>query len=151
MNTSSQITIRAPLDAIFETTSDLAKWPEMLPHYRYVHFLERSGEKSVIVMAARRGVIPIAWVSELIVDREKKEVHFHHLRYWTKGMDVVWTYEEKGDGVLVTIRHDLRFRVPWLAFLMEPIIANFIHAVAGRTLATFQTLLEKEHGTTGQA
>ena len=62
-----------------------------------------------------------------------------------KGMVVVWSYVQQEDGVLVTITHDLNFRIPALAPLAEYIIGNhFIDPVAGRTLRTFKELLEKE-------
>ena len=37
-------------------------------------------------MAANRSGIPISWMSEQIIDREKFEVRFHHLKAFTKGM-----------------------------------------------------------------
>jgi hypothetical protein len=44
----------------------------------------------------------------------------------------------------VEIIHDLKFRVPWLAWLTEPIISGFfIHNVANKTLATFKAHLEQ--------
>lgn len=144
MHTESTILIKAPLEKIFAVTSDLERWPAVLPHYRYVRFLERRPGGGVVSMGANRGVIPISWVSDLEVDSEKKEVHFRHLKAWTKGMHVVWQYElqEDGETVLVRIVHDLRYRIPWLAPVVEPIIGDFIHAVAGRTLATFRKHLE---------
>ena len=39
MRTSNVITIQAPLPRIFATASDLARWPDFLPHYRYNRFL----------------------------------------------------------------------------------------------------------------
>jgi ribosome-associated toxin RatA of RatAB toxin-antitoxin module len=143
METESSIVIQAPLERIFAVTSDLERWPAVLPHYRHVRFLERREDGGVISMAAMRGILPISWVSDLRVDPVAREVHFFHLKKWTKGMKVVWTYTPQEDGVLVKITHDLRFRVPALAWLFEPIIGNFIHAVAGRTLATFKQFLER--------
>ncbi len=97
-------------------------------------------------MACWRGFVPISWVSKHEVDPTKREQHFTHLKAWTKGMVVVWTYEERADGGTdVTIIHDLKFRVPALAFLIEPIIGHgFIDPVANKTLATFKRLLEAE-------
>jgi len=66
-------------------------------------------------MAARRSGIPIKWTSEQIIDRDRVEVHFHHLKAFSKGMRVVWTFEERPEGVLVTIVHDMHFRIPALA------------------------------------
>lgn len=147
MHSSNSITIQAPLERVFELTSDLEQWPRVLPHYRYIKYFSREGNKSHVKMAAKRGVIPIAWESIHIVDRDKKEQHFSHLKAWTKGMEVVWTYAQlPGDeGVKVEIVHDLKFRFPPLTPIAEPIIGGFfIEHVANQTLSTFKTILEEE-------
>src|SRR5207253_8706002 len=66
----------------------------------------------------------IKWTSEVTVDRDRVEIHFQHLKAFTKGMHVVWTFDEKPDGVLVTILHDLNFRVKILAPLADKIIGR---------------------------
>jgi ribosome-associated toxin RatA of RatAB toxin-antitoxin module len=142
--TSASILMRAPRQAIFETAADLSKWPEILPHYRYIHYFEKSPERNIVKMAAVRSGIPISWVSEQWIDRERCEVRFRHLKAFTKGMEVVWTFEETPDGVKVTIIHDLRFRIPALAPLADPIIGGFfIDHIAGRTLACMKEHLER--------
>jgi hypothetical protein len=71
------------------------------------------------------------------------EVRFHHLKAFTKGMDVVWTFDEKPEGVLVQIIHDLRFRVPALAPLADSIIGGFfISHIANQTLRCMKAHLE---------
>jgi len=144
MNTESSIVIRAPKQRIFDVTSDLSRWPELLPHYRYIDYLERGDDRHIVKMACHRDGIPISWVSEQIIDRERLEIHFLHLRAFTKGMAVVWTFDERPEGTLVRIVHVLRFRVPALAPLAEPIIGGFfIENIANKTLRTFKAHLEK--------
>jgi ribosome-associated toxin RatA of RatAB toxin-antitoxin module len=136
--------MRAPRDAIFETAADLSHWPDILPHYRYIHYFERSPERNIVKMAAVRSGIPISWVSEQRIDREHCEVRFRHLKAFTKGMEVVWTFEQTPEGVRVTILHDLQFRIPALAPLADPIIGGFfIGHIAGRTLACMKDYLER--------
>jgi len=74
------------------------------------------------------------------------EVHFTHLKAFTKGMVVVWKYEPTPEGpVKVTITHDLKFRVPFLSVLAEPIIGHgFVEPVARKTLTRFKKILEEE-------
>jgi ribosome-associated toxin RatA of RatAB toxin-antitoxin module len=135
--------MRAPKMSIFETAANLELWPKILPHYRYIHYLERSPNRNVVVMAARRSGIPIKWTSEQIINREKTEVRFHHLKAFSKGMDVVWTFTEKPEGVLVEIVHDLDFRIPFLASIAEPIIGDFFtHNVANKTLRCMKNYME---------
>ena len=61
----------APKTAIFQAAADLELWPKILPHYRYIQFLERAPDRNIVVMAARRSGIPISWTSEQIIDRER--------------------------------------------------------------------------------
>src|SRR6266446_3232397 len=117
--------------------------PKILPHYRYIRFLERSPDRNIVVMAAQRSGIPISWTSEQIIDRNRLEIHFHHLKAWTKGMRVVWTFSDATDGVLVTISHDLRFRIPVLGPIVDPIIGDFfIRNIANKTLRCMKAYLE---------
>jgi ribosome-associated toxin RatA of RatAB toxin-antitoxin module len=143
MNTESTILIRAPKQTIFETAADLSRWPELLPHYRYIHYLERGQDRHVVKMACHRDGIPIAWVSEQIIDRDRMEIRFKHLRAFTKGMEVVWSFDERPDGTFVRIVHVLRFRVPALAPIADRIIGGFfIDNIAHKTLRAFKAHLE---------
>ncbi|MEA3188756.1 MAG: hypothetical protein QOD99_2586 [Chthoniobacter sp.] len=143
MHTGNSILMRAPRERIFETAADLELWPRILPHYRYIHFYEKTPARNVVKMAASRSGIPVAWTSEQVIDREKCEVRFRHLKAFTKGMEVVWTFTETGDGVLVEILHDMKFRVAALAPLAEKIIGGFfIENIANRTLLCMKTYLE---------
>lgn len=139
--------MRVPIDTIFETAADLSHWPQILPHYRWIRYVEQSPHRNVVVMAARRGWIPIHWTSEQIIDRKTREVRFHHLRAFTKGMDVVWTFSSGEEGVLVRIRHDLRSSLPVIGSLVEYIVGRiFISPIARQTLLHMKHHLES-HGT----
>jgi ribosome-associated toxin RatA of RatAB toxin-antitoxin module len=145
MQTGNSIIIQAPREAIFETAADLANWPRILPHYRYVRFLEHNRQRSIVEMAALRSGIPISWTSEFVVDRERMELRFLHLKKFTRGMKVVWTFKETPAGVLVEIMHALRFRVAALAPIAEPVIGGFfIHHVANQTLQAMKAHVEKK-------
>jgi ribosome-associated toxin RatA of RatAB toxin-antitoxin module len=135
--------MQAPKMSIFETAANLELWPKILPHYRYIRFLERTPNRNIVVMAATRSGIPISWTSEQIIDREKCEVRFHHLKALTKGMHVVWTFEETPEGILVEITHNLKFRLKILAPLADKIIGDFfIHNIANKTLRCMKAYVE---------
>jgi ribosome-associated toxin RatA of RatAB toxin-antitoxin module len=145
MHKTNSIIIDAPKMSIFETAADLELWPKILPHYRYIHYLERSPNRNVVVMAARRSGIPIKWTSEEVIDRERAEIRFHHLKAFTKGMEVVWTFDETPDGVRVEILHELNFRIPALAPIMDPIIGDFfIGNIANKTLRCMKKYVEAQ-------
>jgi ribosome-associated toxin RatA of RatAB toxin-antitoxin module len=143
MHKTNSIIMRAPKLSIFETAANLELWPKILPHYRYIRYLERSPNRNLVVMAATRSGIPIHWTSEQIIDPENVEVRFHHLKAWTKGMRVVWTFRETSEGVLVEISHDSRFRIPALAPIVDLIVGDFfIHNIANKTLHCMKAYVE---------
>ncbi|MHA3770750.1 type II toxin-antitoxin system RatA family toxin [Verrucomicrobiota bacterium sgz303538] len=146
MHTGNSVHILAPREKIFELVSDLSRWPELLPHYRYVRFLGKEQGREIVRMAATRPPgIPIAWVSAYDADAQRLELRFEHLQAWTKGMKVIWTLTPTRDGTRVEIIHDLSFRIPFLRWLAEPIIGRFfIENIANKTLRTFKELLERE-------
>ena len=146
MHSANSVIIQASRERIFDTVSDLGRWPEQLPHYRYVKFLGQDGGRDIVAMSARRGWLPVSWVSAYVANRETLEMHFEHLRKWTKGMAVTWTLTPTGDGTKVEIVHTMKFRVPWLAWFAEPIIGGFIMAIANKTLAVFKQQIEAGEG-----
>lgn len=143
MHKTNSIIMCAPRMAVFETAANLELWPQILPHYRYIRYLEQSPSRNVVVMAATRSGIPISWISEQIIDRDNVEVRFRHLKAFTKGMLVVWTFQEAPDGVLVEIKHDLAFRLKILAPIADKIIGDFfIHHIANKTLRCMKSYVE---------
>ena len=135
--------MHAPKMKVFETAANLELWPQILPHYRYIHYLEQSPNRNIVVMGATRSGIPISWTSEQIIDRDRLEVRFHHLKAFTKGMRVIWTFQDAPTGVLVEIKHELAFRVNVLAPIGDKIIGDFfIHNIANKTLRCMKAYVE---------
>jgi ribosome-associated toxin RatA of RatAB toxin-antitoxin module len=143
MHKTNSLVMHAPKMTVFEAAANLELWPQILPHYRYIYYLERSPNRNIVVMAATRSGIPISWTSEQIIDRERLEVRFHHLKAFTKGMRVTWTFQDAPGGVLVEIEHDLAFRVNFLAPIADKIIGDFfIHNIANKTLRDMKAYVE---------
>src|SRR5438128_11709944 len=100
MHKTNSIIMHAPKMLIFETAANLELWPKILPHYRYIRYLERNSDRNLVVMAATRSGIPISWTSEQIIDRDRLVVRFHHLKALAKGMPVTSTFAETPEGVI---------------------------------------------------
>src|SRR2546428_10935204 len=124
MHKTNSLLMHAPKMAIFETAANLELWPKILPHYRYIRFLERGTDRNIVVMAARRSGIPISWTSEQIIDRDRLEIRFLHLKAWTKGMRVVWPFSDATNAWLVRIPTVRNFRVPALGPIFDPLTAT---------------------------
>lgn len=156
METETTIRMHAPLERIFETAADLSQWPSILPHYRWIRYLEQSPSRNVVKMAAWRRMpalggigIPIRWTSEQEIDRVNREVRFHHLKAFTKGMRVVWTFTPKDGAVEVKIRHWLEPSIPLVGELIAKKIVGqfFIAYIANQTLMYLKRHVEETHET----
>jgi ribosome-associated toxin RatA of RatAB toxin-antitoxin module len=150
MHSSVSIWIAAPPERVFDLVADLERWPERLPHYRYVRVVGRSGPVTRARMSARRGVIPVYWVADQTPDAGARTIRFRHVGGVTRGMDVLWTLRPERfgarDGTRASITHDLDFRLgiaPVGRFLAERVIASqFIEPIAGATLRRFKAIAE---------
>ena len=149
MRTVDQILIRAPLDRVFHAAADIERWPDILPHYRWVRFLDRRHDDAgTVEMAAWRpfGPVryPVWWVSEMTIDRAKREIRYRHLKGITRGMEVAWRFEAV-EGVLVTIVHEWPGPAwPLVGRLAANLVIGpvFIHGIARRTLAGIKRAVE---------
>jgi len=149
MRTVDRIRVHAPFSRVFSVASSVARWPAILPHYRWVRFLD----DGLVEMAAWRpfGAIkyPTWWVSEMTVDRPAGEIRYRHVRGITRGMNVVWRLVEVGGGsegdVDMEIVHTWRGPVwPLIGRLAASLVIGpvFIHGIASRTLAGIKRAAE---------
>lgn len=146
MHTSNQIWIKARPGKVFALAEAVERWPEILPHYRYVKLLGRSGNIRTVRMAASRDGIPVRWTSLLYPVPKENTIIFRHIRGVTKGMDVEWHLKRQRGGTHVTIVHDLRLRwPPGIRTIGEYVISRFfISNIAGKTLHRMKQLAEGE-------
>ena len=150
MHTAKHIEIRAPREAVFPIASDLERWPEFLPHYRYNRYLSPLPGGGIVKMSAIRATpfcpIPLTWISIYRADAEALQMHFEHLKPTTRGMVVTWNFLPIPQGVRVEIVHD--FTLPWPlvgGFVADRIIGAFlIDHIAGLTLQRLKEHMEKQ-------
>jgi ribosome-associated toxin RatA of RatAB toxin-antitoxin module len=136
--------IAAPAATIYGFASATARWPLILPHYRYVRVHERGGARQIVEMAAWRDCFPLHWVAEQIDDAQRPHIAFRHIAGPTRGMEVEWRFEPLGNGTRVTIVHRLDFAFPVCArFLGKYVVGGyFIEGVAARTLRCMKAISE---------
>src|SRR5439155_1598120 len=84
VRTVDQVLIRAPVARVFQFACEIERWPYILPHYRWVRFLDRRDGGGTVEMAAWRpfGLLryPVWWVSEMTVDRANRAIRYRHVR-----------------------------------------------------------------------
>jgi hypothetical protein len=148
MNSDTTIIMNGPLPRVVELAADVERWPEILPHYRWVTLLAGGGDRKVVEMAARRGRIPLRWRAVQEVDRSQTPpvITYRHIWGPTRGMDVAWTFREISDGVHVNITHRFVPAWPFVGNMVADHIIgpHFIEYVARLTLSTIKAIIERE-------
>jgi uncharacterized membrane protein len=138
------IHIDAPLERIFPLAAEVERWPELLPHYRYVRRLETGNGERRFAMGARRGPIPVRWEATQRPLPGERRIEFLHTAGVTRGMEVEWQFEPNERGWEVSIKHQLELRWPligeWAA--RHVIGPQFVEAIARRTLRRVKALAE---------
>jgi ribosome-associated toxin RatA of RatAB toxin-antitoxin module len=144
------IDIRAPASVIYEVAHDVSGWASILPHYRYVRVLEKSGDDDyVCLMAAWRDLVPVRWTAAVHLLPQIPRIEFTHVGGPTTGMRVAWIFDPIGQGTRLTIHHDMAaLRRPLVRTALGTQIAAriFIEPIASRTLACIKAIAEERHG-----
>ncbi|CAN5781441.1 hypothetical protein BH20CHL8_BH20CHL8_08570 [soil metagenome] len=136
--------IDAPYERIFALAANVERWPQILPHYRYVRPVNDPNGERRFAMGARRGPIPVTWEAIQRPLPEERRIEFVHTGGVTRGMWVAWRFEERDGGVDVSIEHRLDLRWPLIGELVARTVIGpqFIEAIAGRTLRRVKALAE---------
>ena len=160
MRTVDERDVRAPLASVFEIAADVERWPEHLPHYRFVRFRVREGAGGIVEMSANRpfGVLdwPTWWVSLMEVQHRPERagapsIRFRHIEGITTGMEVEWSFAPVTGGTRVTVLH-LWNGPSWPvigALAARAVIGPvFVHGIASRTLAGLALAAERRQTST---
>lgn len=154
MRTVDERVVRAPAQTMFEIAADVERWPELLPHYRYVRFRERMHGTGIVEMSANRPFGPLAWPTWWVslmeiqhpADGSPPAIRFRHIDGVTRGMEVQWSFRPVTEGTHVTVLH-LWNGPSWP--LIGSVAANavigpvFVHGIASRTLAGLARAAER--------
>lgn len=155
MRTVDERMVDAPLARIFRLAADVERWPALLPHYRYVRFVDRRSDGGGIVdMSANRpfGVVqwPTWWQSRMAVHApggsRPPSIRYTHIAGVTRGMEVEWTFEEMGAMARVRIVHLWNGPpVPMAGGVAAALVIGpvFVHGIASRTLAGLADVAEQ--------
>jgi ribosome-associated toxin RatA of RatAB toxin-antitoxin module len=154
MTTVDERIIAAPPQLCFRVAADVERWPDILPHYRWVRFQRKDAfGTGRVEMAAWRDFAgplryPTWWVSDMRVAPHEPAIYFIHVDGVTRRMDVKWSFVQHADGTHVRITHawdgppwPLIGRAAW-NLIIGP---HFVSFIARRTLAGVAREAERAH------
>ena len=152
MHTENCIEIRGDVRRIFQLAAQVDKWPEILPHYRQVRILQRKKRRSTVEMAARRGGIPVSWTAVQEVYPYER-ITYKHIKGFTTGMEVAWSFSPGPESVQVVITHDFTLAWPVIGgFIGKYIVGKFfVQSIATKTLHHIKQMAESAQTVGGRA
>lgn len=136
--------VHAPPDVCFQVAADVERWPDILPHYRWVRFRQKqSFGAGVVEMAAWRPFpaglkYPTWWVSEMRSEATEPAVYYKHVDGITRGMEVKWELNRQGKNTFIRLFHSWNGPAwPLISSVAAErvILPHFVSAIAQRTLA----------------
>jgi hypothetical protein len=156
MRTVDQCVARVSPVEMFRVAADVAGWPALLPHYRYVRVRQVAGATARVEMSANRPFGPLDWPTWWVSVMEIQDVpggaapaiRFHHIEGITRGMDVEWSFERSADGLgtHVTVLHVWKGPSwPIIGGLAARRIIGpvFVHGIASRTVTGLARAAER--------
>src|SRR5919108_4255678 len=143
MHTENRIEIHGDVRRIFQVAAQVEKWPDILPHYRWVRVLHHRKRRTTVEMAARRGRIPVRWTAVQEVFPYER-ITYRHIKGFTAGMDVTWSFTPGQGRVHIVITHDFSLSWPVVGgFVSKYIVgALFVKPIASRTLRHIKLTVE---------
>lgn len=144
MTTVDEHIAHAPIEHCFRVAANVEDWPNILPHYRWVHFHARNGpSRGRVEMAAWRNFAgpiryPTWWASEMRIRDDEPAIYYRHVAGITRGMDVKWEFLPEGAHTLLRVTHSWNGpRWPLIGrHAWKLVIAPyFVSAIAKLTLA----------------
>ncbi|MFD8494676.1 SRPBCC family protein [Amycolatopsis sp. NPDC059657] len=100
--TDSRVIIDAPLDFVWDSTNDVADWPELFTEYAMAEVLHAEGNliRFRLTMHPDPQGNAWSWVSERELDPANRKVVARRIELgWFEYMDIVWTYRQTPSGV----------------------------------------------------
>ena len=148
--------VAAPPDVCFDVGADVERWPDILPHYRWVRFHRKDAfATGVVEMSAYRDFAgplrwPTWWVSDMTCDAAAPVVRYRHIDGVTTGMDVVWEFHEHPRGTHIRLVHEWdgpRWPLIGGFAARHVILPRFVGHIAPRTLAGVAAEAERRAAT----
>jgi ribosome-associated toxin RatA of RatAB toxin-antitoxin module len=154
MRTLDERLVASPVDAIASIAADVERWPEWLPHYRYVRFRERMDAGGIVEMSANRPFGPVQWPTSWVSFMEVQHhgtpslpsIRFRHIEGITTRMEVEWSFTPVTGGTHVRVLHLWNGPAwPVVGTLAARAVIGpiFVHGIASRTLEGLARVAEQ--------
>ena len=147
---TSQVTINAPLQKVWELAQNVEKFPDIMPDLDSVEVLERSqpAPDRTRVVTEWKGKIKqfnrsIMWTEEDIWNKAEHECHFWQLKGDFTEYRGVWKFVPRGDTTVVDLKVNYAFEIPLIGALMKSVLQKLMQGNADMMAQALKKEAEK--------
>lgn len=145
MRISEELLVNADPSTVYRVAAEVAEWPELMPHFRWIHARREAGGRVSLVMAARVGLLPLRWHADQTLYPAQTRMVLRHVGGPTAGMIVELRFAETPSGTLATVVSSLDLGWPLVGGLVEAVVVGVLSRwLARRTLLRLKLLAEAE-------
>lgn len=145
MKLTNEILVNAEPRTIYSIAAEVVNWPSILPHFRWVRVLGQAGNRRRVVLAARRGLLPVRWWADQELYPDEPRIAFRHLDGPTRGMTSEWRFSTSADGTRVAVTQDLSLDWPFAGAVAGWLLARLVvDPLSRETLSRIKQLAEAE-------
>ncbi len=145
MRSSEDVLVNAEPSTVYRVAAEVAEWPDLMPHFRWVSVLGEAGNRVSLVMAARLGPLPMRWRAEQTLYPELTRIVFRHVGGPTAKMIVELRFAPTPSGTVAMVVSNLNVGWPIVGKLAEALFVGVLsRQLARRTLLRLKRLAEAE-------
>ncbi|HVF10265.1 MAG TPA: SRPBCC family protein [Abditibacteriaceae bacterium] len=149
----SKITIRAPLESVWELAQDVEKMPDIMPDLDMVKVLEREvlSDTATRTVTEWHGRIKkfnrkIEWVEEDVWDADERTCRFHQLRGDFTAYNGEWRFREADGATVADLVVNFSFEIPLLGAVVRQVLKKLVQENSDTMLQCLRDEAERRAG-----
>jgi uncharacterized membrane protein len=149
----SKITVRAPLNVVWELAQDVTQLPDIMPDLDQVKVLEREvlSDTSVRTVTEWHGRIKklnrkMEWVEEDVWDSANHTCLFHQLRGDFTEYNGEWRFHEEDGATVADLVVNYSFEIPLLGAVVRQVLKKLVQENSDTMLQCLRAEAERRAG-----
>ncbi len=142
---TSEVTINAPVERVYEIASDIERFPEFMDDVDEVEILEQTEDRQVSRWAAAIKELnrQIKWTEEDFWNAETHTCDFKMLEGDFTEYSGTWRFMADGEGTRATLVVDYAYNVPLIGALIQKVLQKKTQQNCDSMLAAIKDEAEK--------
>jgi ribosome-associated toxin RatA of RatAB toxin-antitoxin module len=139
------IIINKPVWEVYRICADIENHPKFIPYFKKCEIIEKDDNHVLVKRTAEINGKLQSWLGLINFVEKNTRFRFRQVDGPLKGMTGDWIFESVPEGTMLTITHNISFKMPIIGRFMEIYAANrFVSKSARNTLESLKENIEKK-------